>query len=263
MPSWEERASDLDRFLKLQTTPVGIRIIESEDEIPAKAKRPKDFKLNMALCQLMNMSRRLGWTTVALPDEIEACFFPLLALGWRQVKSKGDMVKWFSDAKYCADNHVAEIRTEDFLKNRPKLGAGIVYSPLTRLTIEPEAVLIYGSPAQVMRLIRGYVNFTGLPISSSFLGGLSCAEALIACRQNHCAQVVVPGIGERVFAMTNEHEMAFYVPADQVDDLITGIRNEHEIGTARYPIPFFQFFSPQFPKRYSDFVKESVKKSSE
>ena len=258
MPTWEERAADLDRFLKLQTTPIGVRIIENEDEIPAKAKRPGDFKLNMALCQLINMSRRLGWTTVALPEEIEACFFPLIALGWRQVKSKEDMVKWFSEAKYCADSKVAEIRTEDFLKDRPKLGCGIIYSPLSRLTIEPETVLIYGNPAQVMRLIRGYVNFTGVPIPSSFLGGLSCAEALIACRKDGCAQVVVPGIGERTLAMTNDHEMAFYVPAEQVDDLIKGIKNEHDSGIARYPIPFYQFFSPQLPKRYSDFQKESL-----
>lgn len=258
MSAWEEKAADLDHLLKLQTTPVGIRIIEEEREIPAKAKRPGDFRLKMALCQLINMSRRLGWTTVALPDEIEVCFFPLIAFGWRQVKSKEDMAKWFSEAKYCSDSNIAERRTEDFLKDRPNLGAGVIYSPISKLSIEPEAVLIYGNPAQIMRLIRGYVNFTGLPILSSFLGGLSCAEALIACRKKHEAQVVVPGIGERLFAMTNDHEMAFYVPADQVDDLIRGIKNEHDMGTARYPIPFYQFFTPQFPKRYVDFLKESL-----
>ena len=34
--------------------------------------------------------------------------------------------------------------------------------------------------------------------------------------------------------------------------------NEHDIGTARYPIPFYQFFTPQFPKGYLDFLKESL-----
>jgi hypothetical protein len=58
--------------------------------------------------------------------------------------------------------------------------------------------------------------------------------------------------------MTNDHEMSFYVPADQVDSLIAGIQNEHDIGTARYPIPFYQFFTPQFPKRYTEFLNESL-----
>lgn len=258
MATWEERTSDLERLLKLETLPLGIRIIEDKNEIPAKAKRPKDFKQKMALCQLITMARRFGWTTGAISEDIEVCFFPLLALGWRQVKSREDMVRWFTEAKYCSDSKVAEHRTEDFLKDRPKLGIGVVYSPLSKLTIDPEAVLIYGNPAQIMRLIRGYVNFAGLPIQSSFLGGLSCAESLIACRQNHQAQVVVPGIGERIFAMTNDHEMAFYIPADQLDDLIGGIENEHAIGTARYPIPFYQFFTPQFPKRYMEFLNKSL-----
>ena len=258
MTTWEERLFSLNNFLKLETLPVGIRIIQDEKEIPPKARRPNDFKQKMALCQLITLSRRLGWTTVALPEQIEVCFFPLIALGWKQVKAREDMVEWFDEAKYCSDRKVAERRTMDFLKDRPKLGTGLVYSPLSKLTIEPEVVLIYGNPAQIMRLIRGYVNFTGLPITSNFLGGLSCAESLIACLKNHQAQVVVPGMGERVFAMTNDHEMAFYVPADQVDDLISGIKNEHEIGTARYPIPFYQFFTPQFPKGYLDFLKESL-----
>jgi uncharacterized protein (DUF169 family) len=258
MATWEERSADLERLLRLETLPLGVRIIEGENEIPAKAKRPKGLQLKMALCQLISMARRVGWTVGATSEEIEACFFPLVALGWRRVKSKEDMARWFTEAKYCADRNVAERRTEDFLRDRPRLGRGIVYSPLPKLTIEPETILIYGNPAQVMRLIRGYVNFTGLPISSKFLGGLSCAEALIACRQNHQAQVAVPGVGERVFAMTNDHEMSFYVPSDQLDDLIAGMQNEHVIGTARYPIPFYQFFTPQFPKRYVDFLKESL-----
>lgn len=172
---------------------------------------------------------------------------------------QGRYDQWFTDAKYCSDSKVANFRTEDFLKDRPKLGTGVIYSPLSRLTIEPEVVLIYGNPAQIMRLIRGYVNFTGVPIQSAFLGGLSCAESLIACRQTYNAQVVVPGIGERIFAMNNDHEMAFYIPAYQADNLITDIQSEHDIGNARYAITFYQFFTPRFPKKYEDFLKESIR----
>ena len=258
MSSWEERAEALDRLLKLETQPLGIKIIGVEEEIPVKARRPMDFNRKMTLCQLITIARRIGWTVAALPEDITTCFFPLIALGWRQVKDKKDMVRFFAKARYCSDDMVAKLRTEDFLKDRPTLGRGLIYSPMSKLSFEPEVVLIYGSPAQVMRLIRGYVHFTGLPIRSTFLGGLSCAESLIACRKDQRAQVVVPGNGERIFAMTNDHEMAFYVPASQVEPLIAGIRSEHEIGTSRYPIPFFQFFAPELPKAYADFLAESV-----
>jgi uncharacterized protein (DUF169 family) len=257
MPTWEERSTSLDRLLKLETMPLGIRLIEDERECPPKVKRPNDFKKKMALCQLITMARRLGWTIAAFPEEM-ACFFPVVALGWRQVDRKEDMTNFFVEAKYCANRVVAQRRTEDFLKSRPKIGTGIIYSPLSKMSIKPEVVLIYGNPAQVMRLIRGYVNFTGLPIQSNFLGGLSCAESLITCRQSHQAQVAVPGNGERIFGMTHDHEMSFYVPADQIDDLITGLRSEHDIGTSRYPIPVYQLFTPQFPKIYVDFLEKSL-----
>jgi uncharacterized protein (DUF169 family) len=257
MTTWEERAATLDQLLKLETLPLGIRIIDSEKDCPSKAKRPRDFGQKMALCQLITIARRYGWTTAAFPEEM-VCFFPVVALGWRSVLRPEDMKKFFLDAKYCSDETVAQRRTEDFLQNRTKLGEGLIYSPLSRLQIEPEAVLIYGSPAQVMRLIRGYVNFTGVPMQSHFLGGLSCAESLIACRRSDQPQVVVPGNGERIFGMTNDHEMAFYVPASQIDRLIAGLQNEHAPGISRYPIPFYQLFTPQFPKLYSDFTEGSI-----
>lgn len=257
MSTWEEKGAILENLLKLETLPLGVRIIGDEKECPAKAKRPRDFNEKMALCQLVTMARRYRWTTAAFPEEM-TCFFPVVALGWRKVVCEEDMANFFLHVKYCSNERVAKRRTEDFLKNRPKLGAGLVYSPLNKLTIEPEAVLIYGNPAQLMRLIRGYVNFTGLPIQSNFLGGLSCAESLIACRSRHQAQVIVPGNGERVFGMTNDHEMSFYVPADQIDDLIGGLQSEHDAGVSRYPIPFFQFFTPRFPKDYVDFLERSI-----
>jgi len=257
MPAWNERVAKLERLLKLETQPLGVRIIEDEKECPPKAKRPIDFGQKMALCQLITMARRIGRTTVAFAEEM-VCFFPVVALGWRQVKSREEMVRFFLDTKYCSDETIAIRRTEDFLQNRPRLGTGLVFSPLSQLTIDPEAVLIYGNPAQLMRLIRGYVNFTGLPIQSYFLGGLSCAEAFIACRQKHQAQVIVPGNGERVFAMTQDHEMSFYVPAGQIDDLITGLQNEHDVGTSRYPIPVYQLFTPQFPPKYVNFLEKSL-----
>ena len=257
MSSWNERSASLDRLLKLETHTLGVRIIEDEKECPAKAKRPRDFRQKMALCQLITMARRLAWTTAAFPEDM-ACFFPLVALGWRQVKNKEDMTNFFINARYCSDKTVAKRRTEDFLKNRSRLGAALIYSPLSMLAIEPEAVLIYGNPAQIMRLIRGYVNFTGLPMESSFLGGLSCAEAFIACRESHQGQVVVPGNGERIFGMTQDHEISFYLPADQIDRLIDGLQNEHDIGTSRYPIPVYQLFTPPFPKKYLDFLEKSL-----
>jgi len=56
MTAWQEMEKNLNQLLKLQTLPLGARIIESEKECPKNAKRPRDFDLKMTLCQLINMA---------------------------------------------------------------------------------------------------------------------------------------------------------------------------------------------------------------
>jgi len=169
-----------------------------------------------------------------------------------------DMTKFFVDCKYSCDEITAKRRTDLFLTNRHRRGYGLVYSPLSKLSIEPEVTIIYGNPGQIMRLIRGYVYFTGEPIQSYFWGGLSCVEAYINCSQTKRAQVVIPGNGERVIAMTQDNEICFYYPSDQTPNLINGLKAEHDSGISRYPIPVYQLFSPQMPKKYLEFMKEMI-----
>lgn len=256
MNQWHEMAHQLNDLLKLQTYPLGVKIIREEKDRLKKKKYPSPDE-QKPLCQYITMARHLGRTIEVNPNNI-SCFFPLIAFGWKKIKAKGDLVTFFNDARYCIDETISGIRADDFLRDRQVIGQGLVYSPLDKTDIDPDAVLIYGNPAQLMRLIRGYVNLTGIPIQSSFLGGLSCAESLISCLQKNEPEVIIPGNGERIFAMTQDHEVAFCLPAKKLGSLIAGLSNEHEIGTSRYPIPKYQFFSPKYPKSYEEFIKNSL-----
>ncbi len=255
MNPWQEKVLQLNELLRLQTYPLGIKIIREEgDRVEKKPSTPEEQK---PLCQYISMARHLGRTIEVYPNNI-SCFFPLIAFGWKKVKAKQDLIAFFNKAKYCVDETISQVRADDFLRDRQTIGQGLIYSPLHKMNFDPDAILIYGSPAQLMRLVRGYVNLTGIPIQSSFLGGLSCAESLISCLQKDEPQVIIPGNGERIFAMTQDHEVAFCLPAKKLSSLIVGLSNEHEIGTSRYPIPRYQFFSPKFPKSYEDFIKNSL-----
>lgn len=256
MTHWHEKAAQLNDLLKLQTFPLGVKIMRRECDRIEKSKT-STIDEPKPLCQYVTMARHLGWTITVNPNDIN-CFFPLIAFGWKKVKLKADLINFFNKARYCINENVSQIRAEDFLRDRQVMGQGIIYSPLSKINFDPDAVLIYGNPAQLMRLIRGYVNLTGVPFQSSFLGGLSCAESLISCLQKNEPQVIIPGNGERVFAMTQDHEVAFCLPSKELGPLIAGLLNEHEVGTSRYPIPKYQFFSPKYPKIYEEFIKNSL-----
>ena len=52
-------AGDLERYLRLQTYPLAIRLLRTESEIPAEAKRPKrDDGRQYNLCQAFALSRQ-------------------------------------------------------------------------------------------------------------------------------------------------------------------------------------------------------------
>ncbi len=58
-------AAELDRILRLDTKPVGIKLYKNQEDLPRK---PFNFKLN--LCQLVAMARYQGKTNSGTPDKM-------------------------------------------------------------------------------------------------------------------------------------------------------------------------------------------------
>jgi hypothetical protein len=68
--------------------------------------------------------------------------------------------------------------------------------------------------------------------------------------QKNDYQVVLPCNGDRIFAQTQDDEMAFTIPAAKIDELIEGLEATHA-GGIRYPIPSFLRYTGQFPEKYT------------
>jgi uncharacterized protein (DUF169 family) len=62
-------------------------------------------------------------------------------------------------------------------------------------------------------------------------------------------QVVLAGAGDRYFALTQDHEMAFTIPMSKAEATIQGLELSHKLGQ-RYPTPSFLCFEGQLPPQY-------------
>src|SRR3989304_258237 len=72
---------ELERLLILRTSPIAVKMLEKETDIPEGAVRPKkDRGAHYAQCQAFAMSRRQK-LTVAMLKEDNWCFAPLIAYG--------------------------------------------------------------------------------------------------------------------------------------------------------------------------------------
>jgi len=72
---------ELERLLLLRTSPIAVKMLEKEEDIPEEAIRPRrDCGIHLAQCQAFAMSRRQR-ATVAMLKEDNWCWAPLIAFG--------------------------------------------------------------------------------------------------------------------------------------------------------------------------------------
>jgi uncharacterized protein (DUF169 family) len=227
---------ELEKFLMLRTSPIAVKMLEKETDIPKEAIRPKkDRGYHLAQCQAFALSRREG-ITVAMLKEDNWCPTAIMAYGL--VKKPESIEKWshpydsFEYGKY----------------------AGILTAPLKSATFMPDVVLIYLKPSQLRGLLLS-MKVEDVPQVSGHFFPPSCAWSVVNPMKTGRYYVVVPDPGEYQRALTEEGDMMFSAPQSKMQAMMAGLRqNEH--GPFSYR-DHHMFMMPDFP--IPDFYKEMFK----
>jgi uncharacterized protein (DUF169 family) len=132
----------------------------------------------------------------------------------------------------------------------------LLLTPLAKSPYDPDTILIYGNPAQVMRMVQGWVYHDGKRVSGNFGGKIECTEYLIAAFKNETPRVAIPGNGDRIFSMTQDDELVFALPGSGLELLVQGLKEVGKKIGARYPVTSYQNFQPEFPQVYKALGEE-------
>lgn len=246
---WKEVNDALVRLVRPQTFPLGIRLCTADEPIPEKARQPKrDFGFRIPVCQAIGIARRYGWT-MAVAGEDESCPYGALTLGFvapRPEYLNGSFSESLSPgAKEAGARSAQHQRRLEYGKYHH-----VLIAPIQSITFEPHLVAMYGNSAQVMRLVQGAGHGGGGPVTSVASGGLDCADLITQPMQTGQPHYVLPCNGDRIFALTQDDEMAFTMPLSAVRRILDGLEASHRSGAQRYPIPSFLRFNPQLPPSY-------------
>jgi uncharacterized protein (DUF169 family) len=250
----EKMNSMLEQYLRPLTYPVAIRILGGKD-IPESYRRPmKILGYRINICQGVNFARRYGWMLAFTAEEM-ACPLSMPIFGFvdePDFVTKGEII--YPD---FTDSLEAAMRTQAAQPKAPVGSIGsVLIGPLSRVEFEPDLILVYGSPAQVVRLVQGALYKEGGAIESRFSGRCACAQEFIYPHLNQKCNVIVPAQGERLFAMTADDEMVFSIPKSKIAGTLEGLEVIHKKGVSRIPTPFFGMrMRPEFPKRYEEMEK--------
>ena len=263
MTDWTTKAEALNRLIRPVTFPIAVKLVKSVDEFPEKARRPsKDMGFKTNVCVAMTMCRKYGWT-VGMTANDNACLIAAYTYGWSEPEAgaKKALADFMVVMKYAANENAAKTSMDAVEQVRLGKGkyAGVVFSPLEWTKIEPDLVMIFCNPAQLMRLVHGATQETGAPLQSIFSGrGGTCTEGVLQTFRTGKPKVVLPGNGDRVWAMVQDDEMVFAIPANQLDSVIKGLEATHQTGI-RYPIPVDVRHEPLFPGQLKDAASRATK----
>ncbi len=248
MPDLKKFAEALDKHVRPQSFPIAVRMVKESEELPPKVKRPaQDLGFRTAICQGFAIARRYGWP-IAIGAEDLSCPLAKAVFGF------APKLNYYEQGWACAGMYtqtpeagaVTEAQTDKFEFGEYKY---VLIAPIHRTSFEPHVVVVYGTSGQVMRLLTAALWKRGGRITSSFSGRIDCSDAVIATMHSGQPQVILPCYGDRIFAQTEDTEMAFSIPAAWFDEIVEGLEGTHQ-GGIRYPIPSFLRYTGQFPASY-------------
>ena len=178
------------------------------------------------------------------PEDV-GCAIAAHTYGWDRHAEERGAIDFLLRMNYASDEKAAR----EILKGFRMLDTGkdlqVVYAPLERGKVEPDVVLVYVNPAQMMRLIHGATFREGTPVTGSFSGrAASCTEGVLGAYLDGECKVVVPGNGDRVWAGCQDHEMIMAIPSGKLADVVKGLEKTHQKGI-RYPIPSYLRYQPE------------------
>ena len=241
MSKYENLDNLINKYLKLSTFPVGVKLLDNPDDLESYKFLKKPDK-EVALCQIFSYARYYGWT-MGCTIEDNICPLADIALGFEENNKLFDEGAFFigryNDSKENAKKTASSMPKLEFDKYK-----AIIAGSLNRIDFEPDLILIWGNSAQIMRIIQGYLWKRGGRITmSTFCDGV-CADTISNALITGELQIAFPCLGDRRFGMALDTDLIASIPFNLKDEILEGLEETHKAGT-RYPIPY-QLSTPEF-----------------
>lgn len=255
--NYQEAARELKGALRMRTEPLGVAFLSDAASLPEKTRRPSQaLGKRVTICQGVTMARLYGWPVGLTPEDL-ICVPGMLAFGLAPESDPGqEMARILCEVGFHQELAAAREEVEALTRFSPQEIEALYLAPLERLGLDPDVVVVYGNPAQLMRLIQGATFGLGERAQGDFGGKIECSSYLIGPHKTGQVRVTIPGAGDRIFSMTQDDELVVSFPARLLPAILKGMAEAGKKIGARYPVTFYQNFQPEFPPPYQDRAKK-------
>jgi len=232
----QKYGQNIEKYLKLDTSIIALKLLMSKKDIPLNSKRPKkDFGYRLSLCQGLGITRREK-TSISLLKEDMWCVEPVIGLGLAE------------PPQYFLEGHnrypltassldAGKTWAQSFPRFEVGKYIGVSSAPLTETNFIPDLIILYCTPAQLTQIMVTVNWIDGKDINCLISGHAACVYSIVTPMKNKNFQISVPCMGDRTKGMTQNNELIFSFPLDKLADLNNGLESLSKTGQ-ELPVKF-------------------------
>ena len=231
---WNQIVTDLNRFLRLRTTPIGMKMFENKTDMEAipRIRRPSDIHTTD---QIVGQAGRNGWTVgITADDLVGAQCQAVIGLAPRSDEwlSGNNMAGVWYETKEESSKHQHAMDVVPY-----GTFEAMAVSPLASGRLSPPDIcLIYATPAQMILFING-LQWTGYKkLEWGCVGESACADSWGRALATGEPSLSIPCFAERRYGGVMEDELLMAIPPHFLPKVIDGLDHLSRNGL-RYPIP--------------------------
>lgn len=217
--------------LRLATIPFAIKLLRSKDEIPKNAKKPvKDFQACLSTCQAFTLTRRHGMTVAQLKEDM---WCPMPVMGFGLAETPQMYLEGHNRYPGSTKTLEAGVASAQELPCLPvDEYVGIVSAPLDKVDFEPDVVVLYCNPSQLLKLLHANAYQTGRDLSVKLSGNAACVYCVVPSMLSKECYVSSPCSGDRRRAGAQDDELIFTIPVEKIEEMIEGLQK----GSGNLPV---------------------------
>lgn len=231
---WQRLVADLNDLLRLKTTPIGMKLFRTVEEMTAipRIRRPEAI---YTTDQVVAQAARLGWTVgVTNEDLVGAQCGAVIGLHPRDEDwlSGNRMAGVWFETLEDASAHQHAMDTVSYGEYQ-----AMAVSPLTSGRLDPPDIcLIYATPGQMIILVNG-LQWSGYrKFEWSVVGESACADSWGRALKTGEPSLAIPCFAERRYGGVLDDELLMAMPPKYLPKAIAGMKRLSANGL-RYPIP--------------------------
>lgn len=231
----EEFLAAVSETVNPATQVVGVNLVKDAALLADARIRVKGQRLT--ICQQIAYSRMYGWSTWTEADTGH-CVLGAGVTG--MIKRPERVASGAVNTGIYQQDQQAAAAMQELMPRVPVGTAGVLTYPISRPVagFSPDLIVVYVNSAQAMRFVQAFLYQQGgeFTMKSSGDAGV-CSRGVAQVYNTGEPTIEIPCLGDRRFALAQDHELLVGIPAGWLQRTAEGLRATHKAGI-RYPVPF-------------------------